>query len=321
MAKPHLACDLEEEKLRFPLIGMPKIDGVRGINLEGTIKQRTLKPLGNKLIEELFSGALFVGFDGELAVAGAETAWDLCRRSTSLVRSSKGGTDVEWHLFDYLHPHVASLGYQERLKALQEYVEKLQREWNGTPGVALLRVVPHTVLHSLEDFLNFENSCMEAGYEGVIVRDPFGKHKDGRATVKTGAYMRRKPFIDFEGEVVGFTEAKENQNEAVTNALGRSERSTHKENMVPKGMIGNIQKRVMQDVVYMDRTLLVKDQIVTVGPGEMPHEERIKFFNEPHLILGQIGKSKILAHGQKDNPRMGTWKCFRDAGDVVLEEA
>lgn len=312
MTKPHRACDLEQDKLKFPGIVMPKIDGVRGVNLDGTIKQRTLKPIGNKYIEQLYSGPQFLGFDGELAVAGAETAWDLCRRSTSLVRSSTGGKDVEWHLFDFLHPDVIRHPYKDRLKALAHYAA----DNFGFFVERGIKIVPHLVVESLDDFLKAETGYMEAGYEGIIWRDPNGMHKEGYSSVKLGGYMRRKPRIDFEGIVVGYTEAMENQNEAKTNELGRSERSTHKENMVPKGMIGNIDLEVLKDVVYDGKKLLVKGQVVTVGPGEMPHKEREFFFQNPTLFLGTIGKAEFLAHGQKDKPRQAVWKTARDEGDL-----
>lgn len=319
--KPHRAIDLEEDKLRFPLITMPKIDGVRGVNLDGTIKQRTLKPIGNKAIVQMFSGELFRGMDGELAVAGQETHWDLCRLSGSLVRGGKHNrTDVEWHLFDYLHPAVISLPYIERLSVLQRHVREIQEHYNGTAGVARLRVVPHAVAHNLGDFLTAENSYIDLGYEGIVARDPNGAHKSGYSTLKSGGYLRRKPFVDFEGEVLSFTEAKENTNEAKINELGRSERSTHKAGMVPKAMIGNIQMRVLADLVYMRKTLLVKDQIVTVGPGKMPHSEREYFFHHPKEFISQIGTAKFFAHGQKEKPRMATWKCFRDRDDIILED-
>jgi DNA ligase 1 len=315
MLKPHLACDLDESKLKFPLIGLPKIDGVRGINLDGTIKQRSLKPIPNKFLTAKYSGDEFIGFDGELALTGKETAWDLCRTTTSAVRRASGEPDVEWHLFDYLHPDVLHLGYEDRLKALARKIAD-----NFSFYVSRnIKFVSRDRLDSLQDFLNFENWCMEAGYEGVIVRDPEGMHKSGRATVKVGAYMRRKPFVDFEGIIVSFEEALENQNEAKTNELGRSERSTHQENMVPKGMIGNITMQALADVVYMDKVLIQKGQLVTVGPGELPHDLRKHYFDNPGEFTGQIGKAKFFAHGQKDKPRMPTFISLRDAGDMVDE--
>jgi DNA ligase-1 len=170
----------------------------------------------------------------------------------------------------------------------------------------------------MEDLLRFETEALDAGYEGVIFRSPDGLHKNGRATVKGGTYMRIKRFIDFEGTIVGFTEAMENTNEAKTNELGRTERSTHQANMVPKGMIGNITLKALKDVKdpFTKQVLIAKDQEVLCGAGSMTHEDRIRFWNAPSLLVGQVGKAKFFPKGQKDKPRFPIYQGVRATEDM-----
>lgn len=314
--KPQRACDFEEDKLVFPLVMLPKIDGVRGVNLDGILKQRTLKPVPNRFLTDKYSKPEFLGFDGEMVLTGQERSESLCRDTTSAVRRAYGEPDIEWHLFDYLHPHVVHLPYSLRMTALARTIQ----DNFGFYVEAGIKIVASFVVNNLEQLLELENLWTGMGYEGAITRDPNGLHKNGRATVKSGSYLRIKRFIDFEGEVVSFEEAKENQNEATTNPLGRSERSTHQENMVPKGMIGNITKRALADVEYNGKVMIAKGQLVVVGPGKIPHDMRKHWFEHPEEFVGQVLKSKFFPRGQKEKPRFPVALTLRDMGDIVLED-
>jgi DNA ligase-1 len=308
MLKPHLATDADLTKLKFPLIAMSKIDGVRGINLNGTMTGRSLKPHGNKHVVNLFSGDHTLGFDGELALTGQETSPSLCRDTTSAVRSSDGMPNVTWHLFDYVAPHAAEAGYVERIEMLRTLCNALDHPF--------IRCVPYFWVHDVDQLLDLENVWLDEGYEGVILRDPYAPHKSGRATVKGGSYLRIKRFIDFEGEVVSFEEALENTNEAKTNELGRTERSTAQAGLVPKGMIGNVTLRALKNVEWNGQVLIAKSQLVTCGPGKLDHAQRRAFFEQPSLFVGHIWKAKFFPHGQKDKPRFPILLCERSLEDM-----
>lgn len=317
--KPHLACDLEEDKVRFPVVVMPKIDGVRGINLDGNITGRSLKAFKNPFIGECFSHPELTGVDGELTL-GNWTDARLCSNTTGFVNRKTAkrdkptkSIDLTWWAFDYLHESVIHERYAVRLLALGIAA----RSW-GMPNV---HVVPWKLVHSLEELYAFEGECLDQGFEGVIVRDPDGMHKSGRATAKVGAYLRIKRFIDFEGVIEGMTEACENQNEAKVNELGHTERSTHQENMVPKGMVGTVQLRVLQDVEDRGKVLIVKGQLVDVGAGNLTHKERTDMWeayknNTPDNCVGQAGKGKFFPKGQKDLPRFPTFIGIRSEEDI-----
>jgi hypothetical protein len=53
--KPQLAEDAIIDAVRFPCIVQPKIDGVRALNLNGTLTGRSLKPFEGFGITEYFS--------------------------------------------------------------------------------------------------------------------------------------------------------------------------------------------------------------------------------------------------------------------------
>lgn len=316
--RPHLCCDYDEAKLKFPLIGMPKLDGVRGLNVDGRLVGRSLKRFDNPFLGKTFDGDILNGLDGELAY-GDWCSPSLCRDTTGFVnrQTPKPGKpiegDIHWWIFDHLHGDLLDQPYHVRLDSAALAVSHIQ-SWAGFGH--LLRVVPHLLLEDMEELEMYEGKCLDKGFEGLILRDPLGMHKDGRATVTKGAYMRVKRFIDVEGVVEELVEAMENQNEAKTNELGRTERSSHKENLAPKGMIGMLRMRLLADVEYRGKKLFEKGMLVDVGAGTMPHDERLYYFTHPEEILKKTGKLKLFPHGTKSKPRFPTWGGLRAGADM-----
>jgi len=64
--KPMLACDWFEEKIKFPCIIQPKVDGVHSVNRHGKLLGRSLKPHDNLFITQQYSKPEFHGFCGEM---------------------------------------------------------------------------------------------------------------------------------------------------------------------------------------------------------------------------------------------------------------
>jgi len=300
MLKPHLACDADLSKISYPVMGFPKIDGVRGIHITGSMTGRSLKPHENKFITSKYSLDICTGFDGELT-AGGLTSQSLCRDTTSALNTRAGEPNVSWNLFDWLHPSVVHKPYKERYEALWDYYYANQAKMDAIS----VSVIPYTMLNSAMEVEAFYEKCLEEGYEGVVLRDPDGMHKSGRATVKAGAYLRIKPQSDKEAVVLRLVEAMENQNEAKINELGHTERSSHKENKVGKAMVGML---VCKD--------LTSGMEIDVGAGKMTHEERTHYFNNPAEIVGKFIKYRSMDVGVKDKPRFARFICIRAESDM-----
>lgn len=311
--KPMLADDAIEEKLRFPLGVQPKIDGVRGHNPHGTLMARSNKLFGNRYTQAFFSHPDYQYIDGEFA-AERETHPDLCRITSSATRTFEGEPFLLWHAFDFLHPSVINETYEWRYAALNKHVNDLQRQ-----GRAMhLRVVPMVVVNNLAELLVLEEIWLKNGYEGIIIRDLKGKHKQGRSTPKQMGLLRIKRFIDFEFIATHIIEGNHNANEAQENELGKTFRSTHQENMIPNGQVGTIVGNVIKDVKdpQTNKVLLTKGQQVNVSPGEMDVPTRIYYFENQHFIVGHINKAKFFPKGHKDKPRFPIWQSVRSPEDI-----
>lgn len=310
--KPFLACDWKEDEKDFPLYILPKIDGVRGLNYDGNLTGRSLKPFASKNLTALFSKPQYEGFDGELA-AGDECDPDLCRKSSSASSTIDDQSTWTWHVFDLCADTVQHLPYEERHAMLLSYVTQEQKEGR----LMDLKVVPMIKVHNLNELLEQEAIWLEMGYEGVITRRPGKPCKRGRATQREGGYGRIKRFSDGEGVVIRINEGMSNQNEAQINELGQTFRSTHQDNMVPNGMVGSFVVRLLTvpDKLPAGIILKVGDEM-TVGAGKLTHEERKRFFENPDQFLGRISKFKFFLHGMKDKLRIPTHQSFRSQEDM-----
>lgn len=299
--KPHLADDVDLDKLDFPVILMKKYDGVRALVPEGKAVGRSLKQYKNKLMTSTLSHSLLSGFDMEV-VGTYENDPDLCRHTTSLVNTIEGSLPPVVKVFDYLTEETKSLGYSERMAALAAHLFVEDEFFRDFP--VKVEVPEMYYCENVDQLNKFYTEALENNYEGVIIRKIDGAHKNGRCTIKEGNYLRLKPTGDAEGVVVRLEEAYENQNEAKTNELGHTERSTHQENMVAKGMIGALWLQ------------LADGSEVKVGAGKLNHEERKFYWENPCEIIGKLIKYAFLATGQKDKPRHPRFISFRCVEDM-----
>ncbi len=296
---PMLACDWVQSKVRFPCMLQPKIDGVRGLNIHGTLIARSKKEHANKHVTKLFTSLQLIGFDGELA-ANSETHPDLCRLTSSALRTVAGEPFVLWWIFDYVHPDWHNRRYIERYDHLRKRIDHIQTLYHELPFAQHLRAMPYRVAANMTELLDYEQECLAAGYEGICGRDPESVVKQGRCTAIEGGLWRIKRFVEDEAVVIEIKEGQRNDNEAQINELGKTFRTTHQENMVPNSQVGTL--------VCQHKTR----GIINVSPGEMDVDTRKLYFVQPELILKKTITFKTFPKGVKDKPRFPTFKCIRE---------
>ena len=310
--KPQLAEDALIELVEFPCWVQPKIDGVRALNLQGTLTGRSLDPFEGHGITEFFSQPEFVGLDGEMTLGDKPNCTErLCSKTTGAMGRFKDVTemaDLHWWVFDYLA--VPSLPYQSRYTLLATKVAELNH-----PRIHL---VPYAVVNNTAELNNAIAAFASQGYEGTIVRNPRAPYKEGRATKKGQQLWRVKPWSDAEILVTGITEGMSNQNAAEKSTLGRTKRSSAKAGMVPNGQVGSIQGTLLADFHDPITGILLfkKGLEITVSPNEMTVAEAIDLFNHPEKIVGHIVKFQHMTHGVKDLPRFPGYKSHRLAQDM-----
>lgn len=297
MFRPMLACNYDEDKVKFPVMAQPKIDGVRGLVRNGILMGRSLKAFPNPKAQRMWGHANLDGLDGELYV-GNETDDDLCRVTSGyLNRKDETDVEVKFKVFDLSNRHEDEY-YLHRLEELTRRVSRILDCGWSRPD--LLSVIENKMIRNKEELQEVIMEHLALGYEGTILRDAYGMYKEGRSTVKSGAMLKIKQFQDAEAIVVGVLEGQKNNNPKEINFLGLSERSTKKDGKVNNGVVGTI--------IAIDT---VTKQEIEISPGKMVHDQRKFYFNNPQLLIGRVVKYKFFALGVKDKPRFPTFQCFR----------
>ena len=294
MFKPMLATDADLTKLRFPLLASPKLDGVRAIVRDGVVYSRSNKPIPNKFVQKQFGHLNY--FDGEL-IAGLPTSATVYRDTVSIVMSDEKPADtVGFYAFD----HVNDLGadYESRASWLTRAVLD---ELNKDPDAPVCLHEQRDIRH-IAELLQYEHDCLEDGFEGLILRDPSAPYKTGRSTVNEGYLLKLKRFLDAEATVIGFEERMHNGNEASTNELGRTKRSSHAAGKIGRGDLGALVCR-FEGVTF------------NVGAG-FSDDERQRIWNDQAGHLGRIVKFKYFPVGVKKAPRHPVFLGWRDKRDM-----
>ena len=310
--KPQLASDAVLSAVKYPTILQPKIDGVRALNETGTLTGRSLDPFKGFGITEYWSRPEFQYLDGEMTLgADAASSERLCSLTTGALGAFKGVTsmaDVYLHCFDWLAE--PNLPYSQRYEMLKAYVEKLDH-----PRVHL---VPLHIANNREELDALIARFFDEGYEGAIIRNLDAPAKEGRPSKVKQELVRVKGWMDSEMLVTGFTEGQTNTNEAKTNTLGRTERSSAKDGMVPNGMIGSIHGTMIGDCFHpiTGEKLFADGLPITIGTGTMTDAELLDYFKHPEKLVGHQVKFKHLAHGTKTLPRMGQYLSHRLPQDM-----
>lgn len=297
--KPLLAEPVENlDALHYPLYASPKYDGIRCIIINGVATSRSLKPIPNRFIQSVLARHDLNGLDGELMVNGN------FQDVTSGIMSGDGEPDFTFWVFDdCTRPDDP---FTVRDATAHERVLRA-----GHPRV---RYVEQRLLQDRDQLDEFFKANLAAGYEGAMVRSLSGRYKFGRSTVKEGILLKLKPFADAEAVVVGFEERMHNANEATTNALGRTERSSHQAGLVPMGTLGAL--IVKNDALFPGVTF-------NLGTGFTDQQRAaiwVKRFLKDGVpgsgLSGRAVKFKYQAIGSKDKPRIPVFLGFRDGRDL-----
>lgn len=287
--KPLLAEKVNLETLKFPVMVSPKYDGYRCLIMPGLGPvSRNLKPVANNYTRGKLSELKLDYMDGELLTYTGDRL-DPFNVIQSKLSSRSGMPDFRFMVFDRFEK--PTLDFSTRL----DQVYASPQLFNATAVRAV--PVPHVMVHNLEELMAQEAKALKDGWEGLMIRDPNGVYKHGRSTVNEGILLKMKRFFDDEAVVVAAHELMHNANEAMTNALGYTERSSHKANMVGRNMLGKL-------------TVKWKDVTFDIGTG-FTEEQRIKYWGWGAGLVGLVATFKYQELGPNGKPRFPVFLGFR----------
>jgi DNA ligase-1 len=290
ITKPMLAGTYDAAKAKFPYMATPKIDGIRFLMINGVAVSRTFKPIRNQHIQQLLQQTLPDGVDGEL------TCGDTFQSSSSAIMSTDGKPDFKCWVFDYIDPSADTI---------QPYIDRINHSVLTEIDAAhdFISVLRPEIVLAEEELKVVEQAYLDAGFEGVMLRDPKGTYKFGRSTVKENILLKVKRFLDDEAELIDILEKQHNQNEAQQDAFGRTKRSVCQDGMVGAGTAGTLVVRSRDGLEF------------GIGSG-LDDALRAAIWANPAAYKGMLVKYKYFPVGVKEKPRHPVFLGFRDQDDL-----
>lgn len=298
--------------IQYPVLASPKLDGIRVIIVDGVPMTRSLKkPVPNKFIQRMLGGLPWL--DGEITI-GEPVGEEVCALTESGVMSASKPAleeDFIYHIFDLANPTQAHLPFETRFRGLKPILESiLERRPFLEPH---LRIVPHRRIKDELDLNMYEDSCVADGYEGIMIRSLHGHYKHGRSTAKERILTKIKRWEDCEAIITEVHEELHNANEATINALGKTERSSHKENKIGKGTLGGytcITNRRPNNLFGLDGEL-GRVTFYLGASANMTAEKREALWKNRDSLIGKKVTLKYQPTAGANAPRFPVFKNFR----------
>jgi DNA ligase-1 len=290
ITKPMLASKCENPHLLpFPVLATPKLDGIRCLKLGGKALTRSFKPISNRFAREWIEANLPDGVDGELMLRDGTFS-----ETTSAIGRRDGQPDFVFHIFDNVTDSIA-----------KPYVERMTQLAALPDSPHLIKVLP-VMICNMGELILFEEECITAGYEGVMVRSIHSPYKCGRSTEREAWLLKIKRFEDAEAVVLEPYEGMTNQNAAELDNFGRTKRSLAQAGMIGRGELGGFIVRHLSTGVEFR---LGYNHIV----GGV---DRVTLWMDRDSLIGKVVKFSHQPSGAKDAPRFPKFIGFREAWDM-----
>lgn len=284
--KPMLAVPANYEKIKFPILVQPKLDGFRCLITAGIPVTRELLPIPNLHVQKILKG--LPSWDGELMIKGG--SFNDCQKAFNTV---EGEPDFVFRIFDdFSDPDLPYLKRQD--KFLDGILD--------TPTFLRKFLKPLTGLHanSFKEVMDMHRLHVKMGYEGSILRDPTSYYKYGRSTVNEGYLLKIKDLLDDEGILVDIEEETKNTNDPTLSTLGYKKRSTAKAGLIPTGTAGTF-------------VILWKDKIrVRCGAGKgITAADRLDMWKNRKKLIGRKCTFSYQELTEAGKPRFPKFLGFR----------
>jgi DNA ligase-1 len=298
------------DKLTYPLLGSPKLDGIRCIIRNGEALSRKLKPIPNSYVQDSLRG-LPEGLDGELIVGG-EVDSRVWNGTQSGIMSRDGEPDFSYWIFDTVSSANFADRYNRACEIVLEYAEAYP--W--------LRIVPHHLLNSPEEAMTHEENYVSKGFEGLMLRSLDGPYKFGRSTLREGYLLKLKRFEDAEAIVIDVVERMHNANEQERDERGYAKRSHAKAGKVGTDTLGAL---VCCIGVREDGSLVPADEVpfpherveFEVGTGFTDEQRAALWARRDTDLIGSVHTFKFQGLTPDERkPRFPVWKGERNTGDL-----
>lgn len=284
------------------LIVMTKYDGVRCIVIDNIVRGKSLIPITNSYIQELYGNNKYEGKDFEIIVTnnGEYNPVTCCNETVSFTNSEYSNVEHKCVLIDDIF--IRNKPFEERLELLSQFV-------NSNKDKFLLP--DHIFVSNIEQLLSYEEYILSKDHEAIVIRNPYLAYKEGISS-KEGELLRLKRHISEEAIIEEILPSYANNNEVKINLLGHSERSSHLAGKVVKEEVGKLICRTIKDIhdPWSGRLVITKGSICVVAPGTMTKQDRIDIYKNKDKYKGKMIKFKLFTKGTKNKPRFARFEYF-----------
>ena len=294
--KPLLAPNktIDIKTLKYPLLASYKLDGVRCLFKDGQMYSRALKSFPNLQLRKRFEHLTKLSKEQNIILDGELLAKSLTFNELSGITrqlDKELPEDLFFYCFDLIKNEEFDIPFKIRVENTTKFITQIEERYVSLLSQNL--ITDHTKIQALyEEALDF-------GCDGLILRDPEGRYKFGRGTIKEGLIFKMKPFQTFDAKIIGViqsTEVREGAEKKI-NELGRSVTSKKKDDRIL------IEKAAAFEVMYKGKVLKV---VIA-----MTDEEKVEVWKNRKKYLGRMIEYKGMLVGAKDLPRHPVFIRFR----------
>lgn len=283
---------LNIDDVRYPVWASIKYDGFRTAIKDGKTVLNSLRELDNLHVRTMLTSCPELeGHDGELVILPLND--NKCfNRCQSAFRARDGQPDFRFVVFDRVVPEKT---FEER------WVDHIcMLDDDHYPDWVIIDAP--ILLHTRAELDAFVESVLADGHEGVILRAYGSGYKFSRSTFKDQWLLRIKPMETAEGVIVDFECEFANLNEATTNALGRSKRSSAKAGLVAKDTLGKL----------LVRTKRWGDVWISGFSDDFADE----VWRNKEKYRGELATFAYQEIGSLEQPRLAKFKGLRSRSDM-----
>lgn len=288
------ACDINYELARYPLLALPKYNGVFAHNTRGALFTREHNVVNNKFIRDKFDSLvkLLLRSESELEYEIIIPGYSF--NETSGVVRSADNPDGARAILMVLDKYVKDVGYKYRWAQANKFVETLRKY----DPKASIYMAPFTLVSSAVEARRYTDTMValrDPTIEGAVFRNAFGLYKEGRSTMQDCCFLRDKETTTVDGVIIEVYESVDKHD-------------------VAKGMAHSALVQ-MEDgsttVVSMTNNLTDAERIDLLANKQNYYGKAIQFINNPcegmpyrhtrfELWRPDKDDTNVLNHGQRN---------------------
>ena len=306
---PNESIKFDDPRIKYPMFGSVKFDGIRCIILNGTLFSRYMKPFKNIQLTNYFSGLIEVSkynnlvFDMEIYDPNENNFGNIISYGSSLDKNVP--ETVKGFIFDA----IGAQEWESKQSKIFKHRYDILKNLDSLKTLANVSIVEQRLLNNAHESFNYFEECINNNQEGIMLRSPNGYYKYGRCSVRECNLLKFKKFVTIDGTILDVFVRNKMKDEVKNgerklNPFGNKEVIHTKDSFEESDIAGGF-------LVKFDNGIECK---VNYGRGYDLESRRQHLLNKDNLIGKRIEVS-YMSHGMKDKLRLPTFIRFRPDQD------